>query len=160
MKAEYVNPFIEAVYETCRNILNMDLTHGNASVHKALEHSRDIAAIVGLSGPATGMIMLSFPVETALAMVSQIVGTKIIVVDDVVKDGVSELVNVVAGSAKVKLMAETGKPIELGLPTIVRGTGFILETPTNAVWLDIPFESPLGNFFLRVSFSLHAFNES
>jgi CheY-specific phosphatase CheX len=159
MKAEYVNPFIEAVYETCRTKLNIDLTHGNPSVHKGLENSRDIAAIIGLSGPATGTVMLSFPVETALAMVSQMVRKKIKVVDEVVKDGVSELVNKVAVSAKAKFAEETGKTIELGLPTIVRGNGFILEVPTTAVWLDVPFESLLGNFFLRVSFSMHAFNE-
>jgi chemotaxis protein CheX len=156
MKAEYINPFIEAVLETCKTMLNTDLAQGNPSVHKGLERSNDIAAIIGLAGPACGTVVLSFPVETALAMVSQLVGSKVIVVDDVVKDGVAELVNIVAGSAKAKFITETGEPIELGLPTVIRGSYFIMDGPTNSIWLDVPFESLLGNFLLRVTFNMHA----
>ncbi len=62
----------------------------------------------------------------------------------------AELVNIVAGGAKVRF-SDGGKPVELSLPTVVRGSHFSVDYPSQAVWLEVPFQSELGAFTLRVT---------
>jgi chemotaxis protein CheX len=85
-------------------------------------------------------------------MVGRMLGSEIRVVDDTIKDGVAELVNIVAGGAKSKLNADHSTPIDLSLPTVVRGNSYTVDYPSQSVWLDIPFTSDLGPFNLRVTF--------
>ena len=89
---------------------------------------------------------------TALALVRKLLGMETAVVDDTVSDGVAEIVNMVAGSAKAKLTSDGGPPIDLILPTVVRGKNFEVEYPTQTVWLEVAFQSNLGDFNLRVTF--------
>ena len=70
-------------------------------------------------------------------------------------DGVAELVNIVAGSAKAKFSNGNGSDIiSLGLPTVVHGGSDIVEYPSQSTWLDVPFASELGPFSLRVTFEM------
>lgn len=153
MKAEHINPFIQAVYDMFRITLNAEVSRGDTGISRGVLPNRDIASFVGLTGPARGMVVLSFPVDTALAMVGRMIETELKIIDEIVVDGVGEIVNMVAGMAKTKFVNETGTPIELGLPTVVRGNQFSVNQPTGSVWLEIPFTSDLGPFSLRVSFS-------
>jgi chemotaxis protein CheX len=131
-------------------MLGCEVKRGDICVVKEVPPSRDIVALIGLSGPARGIVALSFPVDTALAMVGRMIGSEVRVVDDVVKDGVAEIVNIVAGGAKAKLINES-EPIQLSLPTVVRGNNYTVDYPSRSVWLDIPLSSELGTFSMRVT---------
>ncbi len=151
MKVEYINPFIESIYELFTTMLNSKVERGDVGVVKNAENPRDIMALIGFSGPARGMAAMAFPVSTALAMVNQLLGTETKVVDDSVSDAVAEIVNIVAGGAKAKFGGD-GPPIDLSLPTVVRGNNYSVDYPSQAVWLEVPFKSGLGEFTLRVTF--------
>lgn len=101
------------------------------------------------------MVALSFPTQTALAMVGRMLGTELHIVDETVYDGLAELVNMVAGSSKAKFASFVSTPIELSLPTVIRGSDFSVNHPSKATWLDVPFTSDLGTFNLRVTFELN-----
>ncbi len=62
------------------------------------------------------------------------------------------MVNIIAGGAKARMNTGDEKPLDLSLPTVVRGGDFFVEYPTNSVWLEINFDSELGPFTLRVTF--------
>lgn len=154
MKVEYINPFIESVYELFSTMLSSKATRGNIGVFNSTPSPRDITALIGLSGRARGMVALAFPNKTALNMVDRLLGTKSKVVDDTVSDAVAELVNIVAGGAKAKFPTKEGSPpIDLSLPTVVRGNSYNVNYPSGSVWLEVPFESDLGEFYMRVTFS-------
>lgn len=159
MKVEYINPFIESVYDLFSTMLSSTAKRGDVGVLKGEPTSaRHIMALIGLSGPARGMVALSFPVETALRMVNRLLGTETKVLDDTVSDAMAELVNIVAGGAKARFPLEDGvAPIDLSLPTVVRGSNYNVDYPSGSVWLEVPFETDLGPFDLRVTFS---FDES
>ena len=55
-------------------------------------------------------------------------------------------------SALAKLSQEGATPIDLSLPTVVRGDNYQIDYPTQTVWLEVPFNSSLGEFNLRVTF--------
>lgn len=156
MRVEYINPFIESVFELFHTMLNADVKRGDVGLIRGGGGNgaagRDVTAFIGLSGPARGTVALSFPTHTTLALVGKLLGNDIRVFDETVSDGVAELVNIVAGSAKAKLTHGAAKPLDLSLPTVVRGNSYSVDYPSQAVWLEVPFTSSLGDFSLRVTF--------
>ena len=153
MKVEYINPFIESVVEVFSTMLGAAVKRGDVGVtQNGAGNPRDIMALIGLSGTARGTVALSFPAATATALVGKLLGTETDTIDDTVCDGVAEIVNMVAGSAKAKLSVDGGTPIDLSLPTVIKGSNFEVEYPTKSVWLEVNFESDLGGFNLRVTF--------
>jgi len=154
MKVEYINPFIESTYDLFSTMLGSKAIRGGVGLAKPDANPRDIMALIGLSGMARGMVALAFPIETALNMVNRLLGTQIRVVDDTVSDAIAEMVNIVAGGAKAKISADMEKPIDLSLPTVVRGNNYNVDYPSGSVWLEVPFNSDLGSFTLRVTFEM------
>lgn len=144
MKVEYVNPFIEAVYDLFSTMLSSSISRGDIDVTTEEPGPRDVTALIGLSGPARGMVSLAFPSDTAIKMMNRLLGTEVEEMDDTVCDAVAEIVNIVAGGAKAKFPIETDKPIDLGMPTVVRGTHYNVDYPSDSMWLEVPFKSDLG----------------
>jgi chemotaxis protein CheX len=154
MKVEWINPFIESVYSLCSRMLSCSVERGELGIARQRGGvGGDITALIGLSGPARGTVALSFPLPTAHAMVARLLSLSPEDVNDSVADGVAELVNIVAGSAKAKLSnGKGGDVIDLGLPTVIHGGSEIIDYPSQSTWLDVPFSSELGPFSLRVTF--------
>lgn len=152
IKVEHINPFVEAVYELFTTMLGTTVERGDVNLLGKNVAPMEVMGIIGLSGEARGVVTVGFPRETALKVVSKILNTELTELDDEVADGVAEIVNMIAGNAKAKLLGNDGTPIDLSLPTVVRGTDYRIDCPGDAVWLGVPFDSPLGTFELRVMF--------
>lgn len=157
MNVAYINPFLESVDECFNSMLNTKVARGKVGVSRGSGSPREVSAFIGMSGSARGTVCLSFPSATAMKLVSRFLDEDIVIMNEEVVDGISEIVNIVAGGAKAKLGATAGTVIDLGLPTVVRGSNYSVESPSNSVWLEVPFESDLGEFSLRVTFE---FNEN
>jgi chemotaxis protein CheX len=156
MKTEWINPFVESVYSLCATMLSCGVERGQLGrADGQTAAGGDITALIGLSGMARGMVALSFPSGTARAMVGRLLSIGEEEIDESVNDGVAELVNIVAGSAKAKFSNGGGSDIiSLGLPTVIRGGSQIIGCPSQCTWLDVPFSSDLGPFSLRITFEL------
>lgn len=154
MKVEYVNPFIESVYDLFTTMLTAGVSRGDVDVTTDDPKAFDVMALVGLSGPARGIVAMAFPADTAIKMVNKLLGSDTTDLDDSVCDAVSEIVNIVAGGAKAKFPLEAGMPpIDLSLPTVVRGSNYTVDYPSDSTWLEVPFTSDLGLFSIRVTFA-------
>ena len=153
MKVEYINPFIESTYDLFSAMLSSKAKRGDVGLAGKEFGQADVTALIGLSGYAKGMVAISFPKETALNMCGKLLGTEPTEIDDTVSDAVAELVNIAAGGAKAKFPRKDGEIIDLSLPTVVRGQGYKVDYPSGSVWLEVPFDSDLGMFTLRVTFS-------
>ncbi|MCC7492809.1 MAG: chemotaxis protein CheX [Fimbriimonadaceae bacterium] len=152
MNVKLINPFIESVYELFATMLNCGVSRGDVTLSKLGGDPKHLVALIGLSGPARGTVALSLPVDTSLQLTGRLLGPVPTEVNDDVADAVAEMANMIAGSAKAKLGADTGTPINLGLPTVVTGSDYKVVYPSDTVWLDVPFQSELGQFSLRVTF--------
>jgi chemotaxis protein CheX len=158
MKTEWINPFVESVYSLCGTMLSCGVQRGQLGLANAdTVAGGDITALIGLSGMARGMVALSFPLQTARAMVGRLLSLSQAELDESVSDGVAELVNIVAGSAKAKFSNGNGPEIiNLGLPTVIHAGSQVIRYPSQSSWLDVPFSSDLGPFSLRITFELEA----
>lgn len=155
MKVEYINPFIESVYDLFSTMLGCRAQRGSVALATPGGASREITALIGLSGRARGTIALSFPEPTALAMVGRLLGMEMETVDETISDALGEMVNIVAGGAKAKFTTENGEtPIDLSLPNVVWGNNYHVDYPSQTTWLEVPFSSELGSFNMRVTFEM------
>lgn len=133
-------------------MLSSSCEKGNIGVSTAKKSPHEITALIGLSGEAKGTVELSFPTTTALTMVSKMLMIESKELDSTTIDGVGEIVNIVAGSAKSKFVRGEGKPIDLSLPNVIMGDDYTVEYPSGTTWIEVPFKSELGPFNLRVTF--------
>lgn len=148
MDAISTTPFIETIHEIFNSMLGMNVKVGAPRPELSGIHPPDLIGVIGLSGSAQGMVALRFPDKSALAIIGHMVGAQFAEVDSSIIDGVGELVNIVAGSAKGRFR---GHNMSVSLPTVVRGDICRLSNMADAVWVEVPFESALGNFWLIVS---------
>jgi chemotaxis protein CheX len=154
VRVEHINPFIKSTRETFITMLGCEAHRGDVAVsQRKPEDPRQILAMVGLSGRMRGMVSITFPERTALRVVERLLGMEADAVDETVYDAISEMANIIAGGAKAELSGAHEKPLELSLPTVVHGAGYEVEFPSGAVWVEIPFESELGAFTVRVTFA-------
>jgi chemotaxis protein CheX len=137
-------------------MLTAKATRGTVAIARGESSFYDIVALIGLSGPARGTVTLAFPIKTALSIVNRLLGTESRIIDDTVSDAIAEVVNIVAGGAKARFKIENGPPIDLSLPSVIRGNSFCVDYPSKTTWLEVPFDSELGPFTMRVTFKIEA----
>jgi len=117
MDVEYINPFIYSVSDMFSSMLfssvhKRDMVNEtNGLITEALNAS------VELIGSVSGIVVLTLPAKTAIQLVNTLLAMDLTEVDETVLDGISEMVNIVAGSAKADLPGSQEQPIRLGIPT-------------------------------------------
>ncbi len=151
MNVNYINPFIEAVDSVFNTMLSVRPKRNGVKVSNEQSDTPSLTSLVGLSGQVSGVVALRFPPETALSLAGRMLGTELPKVNEEVVDAISELVNMVAGSAKAKF--DHDPPLELGLPTVVEGAGYKLKYPSKSVWLEVAFTSDAGAFSMEVTYN-------
>jgi chemotaxis protein CheX len=147
----YINPFIEAVDSVFTTMLHVKPRRSGLKVSGGPADGPVLSSLVGLSGKVSGVVALRFPPQTALRLAGRMLGSEMTTLNDEVTDAVAELVNIVAGSAKARFNYEP--PLDLGLPTVVEGTGYRLRYPSKSVWIEVPFSSDAGDFTMEVTYN-------
>jgi chemotaxis protein CheX len=151
MNVRFINPFIEGVNDLFGTMLSAGIRRGEPVVSKEAPGHLDVVAMIGISGEVQGSVALGMPAQTAMKMTSALLGMTIEELDSTTTDGIAELVNIIAGSAKAKLGETSSEPLQLSLPNVVRGKELTIGCPSQAIWLDIPYETDFGPFNLCVS---------
>ncbi len=146
MRAEY-NPFIAATCNTFATVVSCELQRGAPRLQAPSEELFDVSAVIGLSGTAIGSVALSVSKEVALQATSTMLMTQTTEINADVVDAIGELTNMIAGSAKAKLVDFN---LSISLPTVVTGKGHVLSFPREVRPICIPFESIWGPLKLEV----------
>ncbi len=152
MKAEYINPFLDASMNLFKTHLRFDIRNNAPYVNEDTQNLNEISAIIGLAGDIIGAIVLSFNRETAIAMASRFTNQTYHALTKEVIDCVGEMVNIIAGNAKKDL---AGFRVEISLPGVITGHTYKINWPQGVPIITIPFESDAGMFNVNVSFRKH-----
>ena len=122
LKIELIAPFIDATKEAFSTMVSMDLRRKDIFIKQGYEMYGDVSGVIGLSGTTTGTCALSLPAAFAQDAVRTMLMTPDdeILAESEVRDGVGELVNMIAGGAKTKL-SSTQYKFNITLPTIISG---------------------------------------
>lgn len=145
-----INPFVEGIDNVFQKMVRVQPKRGPVRFNQVGGSGATLTSLVGLSGQIHGVVVLRFPSQTALRIAGRMLAVEMSTINEAVVDAVSEIVNMVAGSAKAKLGCDP--PLDLGLPTVVEGGDYRMRYPAKSIWLEVPFESAAGGFTLGLTF--------
>ncbi len=151
MKAEFINPFLEATVSVLKTMAFLEPIPGNPYIKKGGAASGDISGIVGITGEAEGSLCLSFSKACILFIISKMLGEEQKEINEDVKDAVGELTNMISGDSRRRLQ-EMGHSFQGAIPSVISGPGHEVKHITRGPILSIPFTTQAGDFIVEVCF--------
>jgi chemotaxis protein CheX len=152
MRAEFINPFLQAATEVLESELGSKPTRGSIGLQRSAYTSDDVTAVVAVAGEVAGAVMFAMTEDTARAMVSRMMGMEFPEFDQLAQSGIAEIGNVITGRAAV-LLADAGFPSDLAPPMLLIGRNTMVST-LDVQRLVIPLETELGKIEIQVALKL------
>ena len=149
MRAEFINPFLQAATEVLETELGSAPRRGAVGLQRSAYTSDEVTAIVAVTGSIAGMVMFAMTEATARAMVSRMMGQDFAEFDALAQSGIAEIGNVITGRAAV-LLSEAGFPSDLAPPMLLVGRNTLIST-LDVQRLVIPIETDLGKIDIQVA---------
>lgn len=153
MRVEYINPFVSSLGNAFSTMLGCDVQRQAIQLKSGHRPSFPISGIIGLSGNAAGMVVISLSEAVALKAASAMLMTDITELNDDVIDAVGELANMVAGAAKAELEELR---ISISLPSVITGEHHEVRFPSNVRPICVLFNCPWGPLALEVGLTTAA----
>lgn len=149
MKAEYINPFINAAINTISTMASTVSTPGQPYLKADKKTFGTATGVIGMGGPAlAGNMAISFDEACILGIVSRMFMEDITTIDDDILDAVGELTNVIAGVAK-KEMSERGLVFDMATPFMLKGQGVEVAQFAKIPIVVVPFKTEFGSFVVE-----------
>jgi chemotaxis protein CheX len=121
MKAELINPFLEAARNVIEQVANVRPTTGQLSIKdvKLIDHY--IWIQIGMTGQMQGDIVFGLQEQVALRMVSAMMGGYVIEeMNEIGQSAISELSNMISGNASTMLYNQ-GVRVDITPPVLMQG---------------------------------------
>lgn len=147
MDVKYINPFMSAIKNVFKTMLNLDVEFGKPHMMAVQEASHDVSGVIGLSGDITGVVIVSFPKLAAIRVASIFAGADLTEADEDFADAIGELANMISGNAKKDL---DGLKVFISPPSVVIGTAHQIKGCKIIPRLAIPCTTPAGSFVVEV----------
>ncbi len=149
MNVEHVNPFLSSVVTTFQTMLDCEAKRGEISLAVLGAKNYPISGVIGLSGKAVGIVVINLSEDVALKAASKMLMEEYTEINSDVIDAVGELANIVAGQAKAELEEYN---LSVSLPSVITGKEHVINFPSNAQPICVPFKTDFGPLNLEVGF--------
>ncbi len=151
MKAEFINPFLEATVSVLKTMAFVEPIPGKPYIKTGAGATGDVSGIVGITGDAEGSLCITFTRDCILFIISRMFGEEQKEINEEVKDAVGELTNVISGDSRRRL-EEIGHRFIGAVPSVISGKGHEVKHITKGPILSIPFSTQAGTFSVEVCF--------
>jgi chemotaxis protein CheX len=157
---KFSRPFIEALKETFKVMMSMDITPHSPRVKNDTMARGEITAMIGMNGTVekngkqhefNGLIALSFKKEVYLKIASAMLFQEFEDYSDEIEDTGSEIANIVMGNAK-KTLATQGYKIGMSTPTRIKGKDHEIRYPNGTVVIETTIGGPMGEFSFDICY--------
>ncbi len=150
LRAEFVNPFLEAATLVCRDVLGVDLIRGKLKILESPSPSHELAIVVGVIGPANGEVIYSLNFDTAFKIARKLVPSlKDDEIMDEYKDIIGEIANMITGNA-MSIFNASGQFIDITTPNIVETKDSSLKFGKKTT-LSINLYSKMGSLEVNIA---------
>jgi chemotaxis protein CheX len=149
MRAEFINPFLQAASEVLETELGSPPQRGTMGLQRSPHTSAEVTAIVAVTGDVAGMVILAMTEATARSVVSRMMGQDFPEFDSLAQSGIAEVGNVITGRAAV-LLSEAGFQSDLAPPMLIIGRNSTINT-LDVQRLVIPLETDCGRIEIQVA---------
>lgn len=154
LDVNFINPFLLATLNVLEKQASTKAVQGQIYKKDPKEKfNGDISGVIGLVSEAfSGSVVISFPKDTFLKIMSRMLGEELTVINKDIEDGAGELTNIIFGQAKISLN-EKGYGIKTAIPSVISGEGHSVLQMTDGPRVVIPFETDVGKFFVEICIS-------
>ena len=150
MKAELVNPFLEAAALVFRQMLQLELIRGKTTIKKSPAPGHEVAIVIGITGEVTGTVVYSMNMDTVRRIVQKLMpGISVPEVEKEYKDVVGELGNMITGNA-LNVFLKNDKDLDVTVPRVVDLRKQTLSMHENLT-LGLNLYSPFGLVEVNIS---------
>jgi len=149
MRMELIQPFINAADAVFAESLQGPTKIVDLEMDEDAYRRKGVAALIAIKGDIEGRVILDLSPEVAIKVASQLAGTEIEAGEQVVKETVCEMANMVIGNS-VTLLNDQGFHFKVFPPEVhMDETGLAGSADTEA--LVICIETPCGNIYLNIA---------
>lgn len=148
MEATYITAFITSIQNVFSTMLQLPVEVNEPRLKSDAEPTHDISGIIGMSGSVEGSVALSFPEDTAEALVTIFTGERLDVNTADFADAVGELINMISGGAKAGFGK---KSVSISCPSVIVGKGHHVARQSDIPCVLIPCTTDCGEFVIEVS---------
>jgi chemotaxis protein CheX len=149
MRMELIQPFISAADAVFAESLQAPTKIQDLSMDENTYRRKGVAALIAIKGDIEGRVILDLSHEAAMKVASQLAGMEVEASEQVVKETVCELANMVIGNS-VTLLNDQGFHFKVFPPEIhMDETGLAGSADTEA--MVICLETPCGEIYLNIA---------
>ncbi len=149
MRMELIQPFINAADAVFAESLQGPTKIVDLEMDQDTYRRKGVAALVAIKGDIEGRVILDLSPEVAMKVASQLAGEEVAASEQVVKETVCEMANMVIGNS-VTLLNDQGFHFKVFPPEIhMNETGLAGSADTEA--LVICIETPCGAIYLNIA---------
>jgi chemotaxis protein CheX len=149
MKAEFVNPIVQATYDVLEEVLATDISRRKLEKHENALPLHRISVLAGLNGTVEGYVLLSMPLDVVLSIAAVITAEEVSALDEVAQAAVIGLMDTIMQEAVQNL--QDGDVEVTAVPAaLFWGQGVQLSCAEIEAAV-IPLQMPLGTVELTVA---------
>jgi chemotaxis protein CheX len=149
MRMELIQPFINAADAVFAESLQGPTKIVDLEMDEDAYRRKGVAALIAIKGDIEGRVILDLSPEVAMKVATILAGTEMEASDQVVRETVCEMANMVIGNS-VTLLNDQGFHFKVFPPEIhMDETGLAGSVDTEA--LVICIETPCGNIYLNIA---------
>ena len=149
MRMELIQPFINAADAVFAESLQAPTKIMDLSMDEEAYRRKGVAALISIKGDIEGRVILGLSPDVAMKVASELAGMEVEASDQVVRETVCELANMVIGNS-VTLLNDQGFHFKVFPPEVhMNETGLAGTADTEA--LVICIETPCGEIFLNIA---------
>lgn len=147
MDSKDIVHFVNSVQNVFTTMLSLPVTVNDPQLRPPTDCGHDVSGIIGMSGDVVGVVVLSYPEQTARRLVELFIGEPLESDHPDFADAIGEFVNMVAGGAK----AQFNKRVDITCPSVIVGGSHRVFQPKTEHIIEIPCESDCGSFSVLVA---------
>ena len=149
MRMELIQPFINAADAVFAESLQSPTKIVDLEMDQDAYRRKGVAALIAIRGDIEGRVILDLSPDVAMKVATILAGTEVEASDQVVRETVCEMANMVIGNS-VTLLNDQGFHFKVFPPEIhMDETGLAGSADTEA--LVICIETPCGNIYLNIA---------
>lgn len=148
-RLELINPFVEAAGRVLGQECGETVSRGKLHRVRSPQTSREVSALIAITGGVAGLVIYSMSVETACGFASRMMGEPVAELDEISQSAIAELANMITGQAGI-MLEQAGFPSDMSPPVLLLGRGNTIAT-FNLTRLVVPLLVSFGEFSIDIA---------
>jgi len=149
MKAEFMNPFLQATQDVFKQMLSLDIERGKTQLKEDLIEGKEVNVLIGVVGSLVGVVAFSFSKSMALEMVKSMAGMEVNELNIFVTSALGEIGNIISGNA-ISYLAKANYICDIAPPQIILSENKSISLSTTKS-LFVLIKTNLGDFTINIA---------